>query len=536
MAAPWEEYAQPAAPSGPWQEYTPTDSTGSQGSRGDVRNVVRALQGGANRGISSLLGIPVDTIENVMNLGRAAAGSANVAMGNTEQAYPLRTGSVGGSQWISQQLDKLGIRTTNPAPDDALARGAYTAGNIIGSSIVPGARPLPTAAAAVSGAVAGEALGPQWIAPAAMLPAAAAQAMASRAAPMTVRDQTAREAMDAGYRLPPTDVKPGVVNSMLEGTAGKLSTRQALSLKNQSVTDNLAKQAIGLPANTQLTPDAIKAVRDTAGQAYAAVKGANIQVTPDQQYLARLNMLGGNTKAAAADFGDIAKLKPIDDLVQALQPQQMTPSGIVEMVKRLRADATANFRTATNGTNNDPRLFDYARAQRGAADALDSLLERSLSRAGLRDLADNYSNARTLIAKTHDVEAALNPASGNVNADILARLAGKGKPLGGGLETAANTARAFPHAMRPPERAGSVPAISPLDLSVGMGAGLAGATQFGAPGGLAAMLPLIRPAVRSVITSGPYQSGMVMPRAFNEGLESLLPSLTRINALQDATR
>lgn len=504
--------------------------------QGDVRDAARALQGGVNSGVSSLLGLPVDTMERVLNLGRAAIGSANIAMGRPDQAAPVRTGGIGSSPWISQQLERLGIRTNNPAPEDPLARGAFTAGTILGASAVPGARPLPTAMAALSGAVAGETLGPEWIAPAASMPAVAAQVAASRTQPLSVRQQTAQEAMREGYSLPPTDVKPGVVNSLLEGTAGKLSTRQVQSLKNQNVTDALAKRAIGIPNNVDITPDAIKGIRDTAGQAYEAVKTQNITIVPDQKYRVDLRGLGTGTRAAANDFGDIAKVQPIDDMVTALQPQQMTSAGVVEMVKRLRADATANFRAATNGTNNDPRLFDFARAQRGAADALDSLLERSLSRAGLRDLADNYANARTLIARTHDVEAALNPASGNVSADVLARLASKGKPLGGGLEVAANTARAFPHAMRPAERAGSVPAISPLDLSVGMGAGLAGASQFGAPGGLAALLPLIRPAARALITSQPYQSAMVMPRSFAEGLETPLPALTRINALQDAAR
>jgi hypothetical protein len=65
----------------------------------------------------------------------------------------------------------------------------HTAGTIAGGSIVPGARPLPTAASATGGAVAGEVLGPEYGGVGAMAPAAAVQG--AQAAKTAIADRVA---------------------------------------------------------------------------------------------------------------------------------------------------------------------------------------------------------------------------------------------------------------------------------------------------------------------------------------------------------
>lgn len=44
--------------------------------------------------------------------------------------------------------------------------------------------------------------------------------------------QAAREAQEAGYVIPPTQVKPSLLNRLIEGSAGKISTAQNASFKN----------------------------------------------------------------------------------------------------------------------------------------------------------------------------------------------------------------------------------------------------------------------------------------------------------------
>lgn len=145
--------------------------------------------GGVNRGIAGLIGLPVDAVENVLNLGIAGYGSAATALGRPDLAPELLKGSFGGSESIAAGMNKVGIPTGNPRPDDPASRMLHTGGVIAGGSLVPGARPFPTAAAAAGGAVAGETLGPEYTGVGAMAPAGAVQAAQGAKAGIAARVQ-----------------------------------------------------------------------------------------------------------------------------------------------------------------------------------------------------------------------------------------------------------------------------------------------------------------------------------------------------------
>jgi hypothetical protein len=137
-------------------------------------NRTGAAVGGVNKGLAGLAGLPVDTVENIVNLGIAAYGAAK--QGITGKPGPdLIKGSFGGSESISTGQESIGLNTLNPSPQDAASRMLYTGGMVAGGSVVPGAGVRSTAAAAGSGALAGEVLGPEWVGPAVMGPAAAGQ-------------------------------------------------------------------------------------------------------------------------------------------------------------------------------------------------------------------------------------------------------------------------------------------------------------------------------------------------------------------------
>ena len=135
-----------------------------------------AALSGVNRGIAQLLGLPVDTAENLVNLGIAGAGSAATALGRPDLAPDVITGTPGGSESIARAMGKVGIGTSNPSPEDRASRLLYTGGAITGGSLVPGSGVKSTLAAAGGGALANEFLGPEWTGVGAMLPAAAGQA------------------------------------------------------------------------------------------------------------------------------------------------------------------------------------------------------------------------------------------------------------------------------------------------------------------------------------------------------------------------
>jgi hypothetical protein len=446
-----------------------------------------AFMGGVNRGLAGVAGLAGDTAENLVNLGIAGFGAARQAA--TGQPGPDLVSLPGTSRWIADRWQQGGVQTENPSPQDAASRMLHTAGTVAGSSVAPGARLGPTAAAGASAAVAGEVLGPAYAAPAAMLPTAVTAAYgATRAktlqqeqAQNAQRDATAAEARKAGYVIPPTQTNPSLVNRILEGFAGKITTAQLASSKNQQATNRLAKQSLGLADDAQLTDKALADIRAEAGKAYQAVKDFggqnNLKFKTDTQYRTELGRIGGDYATAAREFPSIAKNAEMDALKTDLNVAQMSPPAAVELVKKLRADATANYKAF-----NDPAKQALARAQRSAADAVEGLVERQLLQSKRLDLARDWRNARTVIARAHDVESALNDATGDVSTRVLARIANKGKPLGGGLEKAASFGNAFPKAAQDPAAIGSQPGWSPLDTVASAIYGGLGVAAGGAPG------------------------------------------------------
>lgn len=132
----------------------------------------KAAIGGTNRGVAGLLGLPVDTAENIINLGIAAYGRL---IGTTPD---LIQNSVGGSQSIANAMERVLGRNaaSNPRPEDVPSQMLYRAGTVAGGSMVPGASVPGTLASATGAAVAEQLGGPQWAGVGALAPAAATQA------------------------------------------------------------------------------------------------------------------------------------------------------------------------------------------------------------------------------------------------------------------------------------------------------------------------------------------------------------------------
>ena len=316
----------------------------------------------------------------------------------------------------------------------------------------------------------------------------AKQGATNAAAQNAVRDQTAAAARDAGYVIPPTQTNPTIVNRALEGVSGKIMTGQAASLKNQGITDDLIREEFGLAPDVPLTKQTFETIRNQAGQVYDQLKKVGT-FTADQQYGTEIQALGAEARQLAQEFPELAN-NQIDNLVAALNKPNLTSQGAVNLLKRLRFDGSKN------SFNQEPERAALGRAQMEAARAVEDLIERNLSQGQNAGLLDSFRAARTTIAKAHSVESALNEATGNVNAGVLAKGLKSGKPMSGNLRKVAETARAFPTATR--ETTSSMPGLSPLDVGFAIG------TQN----------PLMlagRPGARAAILSGPYQRSMGVP-------------------------
>ena len=246
-----------------------------------------------------------------------------------------------------------------------------------------------------------------------------------------LRQQTLSASQKAGYVVPPSTTNPTLSNKFAESFGGKIATAQDAALRNQAVTNTLAKQAVGLSEDAPITKGALEAVRKEAGDAYAALRGVG-EVTMDDATKSSMDSLaakftGSKLKDALGGGSDIPKI------VQALKEEPLTGETAVDAIDSLRNLASKAYASGDKG---------QGKAYRALSSIIENLMEKNLSGEALKQ----FREARTLIAKTYSVEGALNQSTGNVVANKLASQLAKGKPLSGDLLTAAKFGGAFPKA------------------------------------------------------------------------------------------
>ena len=306
------------------------------------------------------------------------------------------------------------------------------------------------------------------------------------------------KAREAGYVIPPTQARESIVNRVLEGTAGKVSTAQNASAKNQEITHKLVAKSLGLAEDEVIVPEVLKDIRNVAGKAYENIENIGT-IKPGKEYLEGLNKIAGKSLKALEGFPN-AKPSPIIELAESLKSNAFDGSAAVAKIIDLR-DA-ANTAYAAN-----QKLL--GKANKDAADLLENEIERHLKTTGQTNMLDEFRNARQLIAKTYTVEKALNPVSGTVDARTLARELKKGKPLSDELKVAAEFAAQFPKAAQTTELMGSRPQLSPLDIGA---AGVVSALTN--PAAMASVA--VRPGARAAALSDMIQNNLIQGKASPE--------------------
>lgn len=249
---------------------------------------------------------------------------------------------------------------------------------------------------------------------------------AARQSQNSVRDATLAASKAEGYVVPPSQSGAGVSARVLEGLSGKYKTNQAAQIKNQDVTDMLARKAIGLADDAPITPDATRAVRDAA---YASGYEPIVQlgaVPTDKGFQRALDSIVKSRQGAANSFPGAVK-NDVAEFVDALRVQGFDAGEGLQMTRILREEAGAAFRAGDNALGN---------AKREASDAILDQIDRRLAASGKNGMAmlKEFRKSRTLMAKAHDVEDAIVEGSGHVDAMKFASKFQKGKPLTDELE------------------------------------------------------------------------------------------------------
>lgn len=272
-----------------------------------------------------------------------------------------------------------------------------------------------------------------------------------------VREQTFREGQAAGYKVPPTAVNPSFVNERLESLAGKAAIKQDATARNQAVTDALVAKELGLPKGTPLTESALKQVRDDAAKPYQ----------------------------------EIATLSP-------------TAKDALDLLKQARFDATEQWKFYNR--TGSPDAGKQARQLSADAEQYEQIIAHEAQQAGRPELVKALAESRRLIAKTHDVEKALNLGDGSVSAPIIGRSLDQSGVAGksGNLAVTGKFQQAFPQFMGEGSRTPAA-GVSGTDAAMSAGLGLGGYGAAGPVGVLAAGMPLVRGPARNLALSDWYQ-------------------------------
>lgn len=309
-----------------------------------------------------------------------------------------------------------------------------------------------------------------------------------------------------GYVVPPADLNPGVMIEALSGLSGKIKTGQVASQRNQTVTDKLAKQALGLAEDAPLDLAALNTIRSNAGQAYQAVSNAGT-ITPTAAYTQALDAIVAPFNKRLQGFPN-AKPNPAIAEIESLRSPAFDSGSAIEKIRELRANADKAY------VQGDKEL---GKALKGGADALEGAIDTHLVAAGApADMLKNFRDARQLIAKTYTVQKALNPETGAVNAQRLAADLTKGRPLSGELKDAAQFGQAFPRASQMLKEAPK--SVSPLDFAVAAASGAATSNPL--------MLATVaaRPVARNILLSNLAQKSAINPVYSQSATSRLAPA------------
>jgi uncharacterized protein YaaW (UPF0174 family) len=325
-----------------------------------------------------------------------------------------------------------------------------------------------------------------------------------------VRDANIASAQAAGYTLTPGSITPTGKNILAERVAGKTNLEQLASVKNQTVTDRLVRESLGLPESAPLTSSHMKDIRTTEyNKGYEPIKQVG-QVPTDPKFVDDLVNIESKYVGANASFPG-AIPPDVEKLIKTYTVDKFDSKDAINASRTLRDEASANFRKGENAV---------AKAQLDVANALENQIERHLINTGRPDahtILEQFKLSRQRMAVSHTVENAIREGSGSVDAKKLAGMLQRGDYMTGELKTAAEFANVFPRVSNMPSQIGTPAAGSVLGqgLFAGTAAGGVGSMYGGVTGGLTGAAIGLAPSVIS--------SGMRRYLLSNAGQRNLLP-------------
>jgi hypothetical protein len=262
----------------------------------------QAVASGLNAGSADLLGLPVDTARNVLELGKAGLGFAwheTTGRDIPDALQPLqdRSSDVGSSDWIKAKLRHIeGANAVDVAQDTPTNRVLHGAGEAVPSAFVGGeASSVPTAVrAAVGGATAGAAQQGAAEAGAGTVGQAIAGLAGGAAGARIGAPRAAAPKVEPTPQPQPQTVKPTV----FEPAPTAPGEPPRLNIGGTSTAHDALKQGTPLPAIE--APAADPSAVPIASEAEQAARAQTLRDIGLQE--ARESAITGNHKETGTDF------------------------------------------------------------------------------------------------------------------------------------------------------------------------------------------------------------------------------------------
>ncbi len=290
----------------------------------------------------------------------------------------------------------------------------------------------------------------------------------------------------SGLKVVPEEAKAGLITRQLAGASDEGKLARGISQENNPILVEKLVKDFKLPKGTELDVPTLNSVIKEAYKPYEKIRTLG-DIRTDAKYTAEADAIASQYKSATRSFPKMEKLlkDDVEKIADGIDVRSFNASDAVDMVKALREKASESFAKGENSLG-----FAHKRA----ANAIDDMIERHAHKSGSPEVVKELRDARATIAQANIAKKALGP-QGTINPQVYARELKKERPLTGGAREVAEFARDFP-------RSAAKPSTSPSSGPGAMDLLYAAATKEG-------LLPFVRPAVRGVLSSGPYQSAFV---------------------------
>ena len=449
MAGPWEQYQQPATPSGPWTQYAnaPLVKPPMQGSVVSQEGNLAEPYGGGAYGLIGLT-------ETGLGMTTGLAGSV---AGGLRGLYSLATGEGSGTAadkvratqeaLTYQPRTQTGQQITEMVaiPGELAARAGGAVGTAVGNVVGPQTGVAFGAAGEILPAIGLTLLGGSGALAGARNRRARQQQLQNEANVTASyvdagRIEAAQTANRLGIAVDPAVSNPTVSNKLRTGLAGGRDVNAVLARSNEPKWTALSKEGIGLSITADLRKKATfdDAIAEVVRVPYGEIRNLGA-LTVDDAVVSRLNALPKTVLIGRGGMeGVTAPL--INDAVAKINAG-LTGASALENIQSLRQDARRALAPEKKGNEVTKEARASADISLGIAAELEAIIESNL--ATTAQIAA-YRTARTKAGQIYDVERATNKATGQVDPAVFAQLVRDGKPVSGIVADIGNVAANFP--------------------------------------------------------------------------------------------